>query len=388
VTAIPRPFLKWAGGKSQLLGGLRARVPKSYERYFEPFLGGGALFFSLRPAKGVLGDVNGEIVDCYTAVRDDVGGLVAALQNHRYDAGHYYAVRDADPAKLSLVERAARTIFLNKTGFNGLYRVNRAGKFNVPFGRYAKPSICNEENLRACSAALANVELVAGDFERVASRARAGDFVYFDPPYVPLSRTAAFTAYALAGLAPWVSFSEGVSRAVGAITGNGNLVKQIVFPTEVLPLKVVLATIPALLVGLIVAGVLAIAAGATSVFGTLVLLPIAVVLLLLMCAGLAYILAAVGVFLRDIKDIVGVLVMIGFFIHPIIYAPTQVPRWLGRVFAISPFTHVIGCFRDALVDGAVTRPWSWLISLVTALVLTVIGWRVFRMLRPSFGNAL
>ena len=199
MTATPRPFLKWAGGKSQLLGKLRARVPKSYERYFEPFLGGGALFFSLRPAKGVLGDVNGEIVDCYTAVRDDVRGLVAALQNHRYDAGHYYAVRDADPAKLPLVERAARTIFLNKTGFNGLYRVNRAGKFNVPFGRYAKPSICDEENLRACSAALANVELVAGDFERVASRARAGDFVYFDPPYVPLSRTSAFTAYAPGG---------------------------------------------------------------------------------------------------------------------------------------------------------------------------------------------
>jgi DNA adenine methylase len=199
VSATPRPFLKWAGGKGQLLGGLRACAPKSYVRYFEPFLGGGALFFSLRPAKGVLGDINREIVDCYTAVRDDVGNLVRALRDHRYDADHYYAVRDADPADLSLVERAARTIFLNKTGFNGLYRVNRAGKFNVPFGRYAKPAICDEENLRACSAALANAELVAGDFERVAARAKAGDFVYFDPPYVPLSRTAAFTAYAPGG---------------------------------------------------------------------------------------------------------------------------------------------------------------------------------------------
>jgi len=199
VTATPRPFLKWAGGKGQLLGQLRARVPKSYGRYFEPFLGGGALFFALRPARCMLGDVNREIVDCYTAVRDDVKGLVAALRDHRYDADHYYAVRDADPGKLPLVERAARTIFLNKTGFNGLYRVNRAGKFNVPFGRYAKPAICDEENLIACSAALANAELVAGDFGQVAARARAGDFVYFDPPYVPLSRTAAFTAYAPGG---------------------------------------------------------------------------------------------------------------------------------------------------------------------------------------------
>ena len=195
----PRPFLKWAGGKSQLLGRLRARIPPSYGRYFEPFLGGGALFFALRPARGVLSDVNREIIDCYTAVRDDVAGLVAALRDHRYESNHYYAVRDADPAKLSLVERAARTIFLNKTGFNGLYRVNRSGKFNVPFGRYSKPSICDEENLRACSAALADVELLAGDFENAAARARAGDFVYFDPPYVPLSRTAAFTAYAPGG---------------------------------------------------------------------------------------------------------------------------------------------------------------------------------------------
>lgn len=195
----PRPFLKWAGGKSQLLGQLRARIPKSFDRYFEPFLGGGALFFALRPARGVLSDVNREIIDCYTAVRDDVTDLVAALRDHRYDSKHYYAVRGADPAKLPRIERAARTIFLNKTGFNGLYRVNRAGKFNVPFGRYAKPAICDEENLRGCSAALANVELVAADFESAAGRAAAGDFVYFDPPYVPLSRTAAFTAYAPGG---------------------------------------------------------------------------------------------------------------------------------------------------------------------------------------------
>jgi DNA adenine methylase len=195
----PRPFLKWAGGKGQLLAELRALVPPLRGRYFEPFLGGGALFFDLLPPKGVLSDVNAEIVGCYATVRDRVDELIRSLKKHRYEVDHYYAVRDSDPAKLSPVDRAARTIFLNKTGFNGLYRVNSSGKFNVPFGRYAKPLICDEANLRACSAALAKVELVTCDFEESASRAKKGDFVYFDPPYVPLSRTATFTAYARGG---------------------------------------------------------------------------------------------------------------------------------------------------------------------------------------------
>lgn len=204
----------------------------------------------------------------------------------------------------------------------------------------------------------------------------------------PADNGLTYTAYVLAAMVPWLALQDVLNRATVSVSGSSSLVKQIVFPTEVLPLKVVLASLPALAVGLTVAGVIAIAAGVSTFLGTLLLLPMAVVLLLLMSAGLAYILAAVGVFLRDIKDIIGVLLMIGFFIHPIIYPPDRVPEWLGRLFAISPFTHIIGCFRDALVDGAVTRPWSWLISLVTSLVLTVIGWRVFRMLRPSFGNAL
>jgi DNA adenine methylase len=177
-------------------------VPPKFSRYFEPFLGGGALFFDRLPEKGVLSDINAEIVGCYVAVRDQVDKLIRALKVHRYEVDHYYAVRDTDPATLAPVERAARTIFLNKTGFNGLYRVNRSGKFNVPFGRYARPVICDEKNLRACSAALAKVELVVADFEGAAARARAGDFVYFDPPYVPLSRTATFTAYAPGGFGP------------------------------------------------------------------------------------------------------------------------------------------------------------------------------------------
>lgn len=197
--AAARPFLKWAGGKGQLLGELRSQIPARYGRYFEPFLGGGALFFDVLPKKGVLSDVNAEIVGCYIAVRDQVEELIRALKAHRYDARHYYAVRGTDPNSLLPVERAARTIFLNKTGFNGLYRVNRSGKFNVPFGRYAKPLICDESNLRACSVALAHTEISVCDFEKTAGRARAGDFVYFDPPYVPVSRTATFTAYAPGG---------------------------------------------------------------------------------------------------------------------------------------------------------------------------------------------
>jgi DNA adenine methylase len=197
-----KPFLKWAGGKRQLLEQLRMFIPRSYDRYFEPFLGGGALFFDLKPKKGVLSDVNPELVDCYVAVRDHVEELIRALREHPHEAKHFYAVRKMDPAELSLVERAARTIFLNKTGFNGLYRVNRSGKFNVPFGSYAKPKICDPDNLRACSAALANVQLSVRDFADAVAGARKGDFVYFDPPYVPLSRTATFTAYAAGGFGP------------------------------------------------------------------------------------------------------------------------------------------------------------------------------------------
>jgi DNA adenine methylase len=199
---LPKPFLKWAGGKRQLLKHLRTFVPRNYDRYFEPFLGGGALFFDLLPKKGVLSDVNPELVDAYIAVRDRVEDLIGALCEHRHDARHFYAVRKADPGMLSLVDRAARTIFLNKTGFNGLYRVNRSGQFNVPFGRYAKPKICDADNLRACSAALANVELSVGDFADAVAGAKKGDFVYFDPPYVPLSRTATFTSYAAGGFGP------------------------------------------------------------------------------------------------------------------------------------------------------------------------------------------
>jgi len=190
-----KPFVKWAGGKRQLLPAIRASLPKKFKRYFEPFVGGGAVFFDLEPPSAVLSDANAELINCYLAVRDHVDELVRALRDHVYEKEHYYRIRAVAPEALGEVERAARTIFLNKTGFNGLYRVNSKGVFNVPFGRFTNPNICDEPTLRACSARLADVELHRRPFEAILREARAGDFVYFDPPYIPLSKTAYFTAY-------------------------------------------------------------------------------------------------------------------------------------------------------------------------------------------------
>lgn len=197
----PKPFVKWAGGKRQLLKEFRDLYPTDFGSYYEPFVGGGAVFFDLTVLHGPLGgravlsDENQELMDCYRAIRDHVDALVRALRRHRYEERYYYDQRERDPDALALVERAARMIYLNRTGFNGLYRVNSKGKFNVPFGRHKNPTICDAPSLIACSAALADVELHQEPFEAVLDRARAGDFVYLDPPYIPLSATANFTAY-------------------------------------------------------------------------------------------------------------------------------------------------------------------------------------------------
>lgn len=201
-TALLRPFLKWAGGKRQLLPRILALVPPRVRTYVEPFVGGGALFFALaarqRFKRAVLGDVNGELINCYQALRDDVEAVIDLLAPLQNTAEEYYRVRGQTPAGMSPAARAARLIYLNRCGFNGLYRVNSSGLFNVPFGRYARPRICDPGGLRAVSRALADVELVQGDFKAVAARRTLGpnDFVYLDPPYVPLSKTASFTAYA------------------------------------------------------------------------------------------------------------------------------------------------------------------------------------------------
>jgi DNA adenine methylase len=202
-----RPFVKWAGGKGQLLPELSRRLPISFRRYHEPFLGGAALFFNLYNTDrlyhgAVLSDYNSELVLCYQTVRDDVEALIDALkqhERHRLDRAYFMDVRgwDRQPdfAQRSPIQRAARTIFLNRTCYNGLYRLNNKGQFNAPFGYYKNPLICDPENMRAASAALQIVELCVGDFGDLAERVAPGDLVYFDPPYVPVSATASFTHY-------------------------------------------------------------------------------------------------------------------------------------------------------------------------------------------------
>ena len=205
-TPAARPFLKWAGGKSQLLHELvpRVRAGMNGSGYHEPFIGGGALFFALAaegllPPRVTLSDGNPNLVTVYLAVRDEVEPLIALLADHkaRHGKEHYYAVRAEVPE--GAVARAARFIYLNKTCFNGLYRENAKGLYNVPMGAYTNPEICDVPNLRAASAALAGAEILCGDFGAVEQRVQPGDFVYFDPPYDPVSKTASFTAYAKGG---------------------------------------------------------------------------------------------------------------------------------------------------------------------------------------------
>lgn len=194
-----RPFLKWAGGKRQLLRELIRHVPKGCSRYFEPFVGGGALFFQLQPRKAVLADVNRRLIRTYKGVRDDVEDIIRLLKTYPHQKKFFYELRQVDVDKRTNAEVAAWFIYLNRTGFNGLYRVNRKNRFNVPFGRYENPTICDEETLRACSRALAGTKLLVSDFEAVTAGAKRGDFVYFDPPYMPLSVTSSFTSYTSTG---------------------------------------------------------------------------------------------------------------------------------------------------------------------------------------------
>lgn len=198
-----RPFVKWAGGKSKLLSELTGYLPQTFGSYYEGFVGGGALFFELQPEKAVLIDRNAELITTYTVIRDTVEELLEHLRRHVHDKDYYYSMRDADRSedfkRWSPIERASRFIFLNKTCFNGLYRVNSRGEFNVPFGDYSAPTIADDENLRRVSEVLKAADLLDSGFDSVADRAVAGDFVYFDPPYAPLSKTANFTSYSAGG---------------------------------------------------------------------------------------------------------------------------------------------------------------------------------------------
>ncbi|MCA9514904.1 MAG: DNA adenine methylase [Myxococcales bacterium] len=189
------PVVKWAGGKTRLLPELTARLPEDLGRYYEPFLGGAAMFLSLQPAGAVLTDINEELVHLYRTIQSDVEALIDDLDRHRYEAGYYYAMRAQNPRRLAPIARASRTLYLNKTCFNGLYRVNRRGEFNVPMGRYKNPTIGDPERLRALSEVLQGCEVVATDYATATATAQRGDFVYFDPPYFPLTRTSSFTSY-------------------------------------------------------------------------------------------------------------------------------------------------------------------------------------------------
>jgi DNA adenine methylase len=204
----PSPIVKWAGGKGQLLAQFEPYFPRDFERYIEPFVGGGAVFFHLYRRgrldgkRVVLIDRLEEMINVYRVIRSQVEELITELRRHeprKTDARYFYWLRDwdrsPDYAHLSDVERAARFIFLNRTCYNGLYRVNRRGQFNVPFGRYRNPNVCNVPRLRAVSRALQGVDLRVGDFGDCLAIAERGDLVYLDPPYHPLSDTANFTSY-------------------------------------------------------------------------------------------------------------------------------------------------------------------------------------------------
>ncbi len=199
--AVPAsPILKWAGGKTRLLPELQKRMPKTYRRYFEPFIGGGAMFFRMAPENAVLGDMNLDLVNVYRCVAWNVEAVIRKLVVLRRDHSEerYYEVRErwnGAGRALPDIARAATFIYLNKTCYNGLWRVNSRGAFNVPIGRYTDPQIFDRDQLRAASLLLQQAELHTGGYAETIESARRGDFVYFDPPYQPMSKTSSFTSY-------------------------------------------------------------------------------------------------------------------------------------------------------------------------------------------------
>lgn len=199
------PFLKWVGGKRQLMGDIEPLLPTKISTYYEPFIGGGAVFLNQQPKKAVINDYNAELINVYQVVRDDVEALIQDLATHQNEPEYFYSIRAQDRQEgfdqLSALKRASRVIYLNKTCFNGLYRVNSSGEFNTPFGRYKSPNIINETVLRAVSNYLQNndIQLLSGDFEEALKGARKGSFVYLDPPYDPISKSSNFTGYVEGG---------------------------------------------------------------------------------------------------------------------------------------------------------------------------------------------
>ena len=195
---MPRPFVKWVGGKTQLLGKLHEQLPSTFNQYVEPFVGGGALFFSVNPEKALLADSNGELINAYQVVRDNLNELIESLKDYLNEENYFYNIRSVNPLTLNPVERASRFIYLNKTCYNGLYRVNKKNEFNSPYGRYKNPTICDKGVLRSSSLALQGTALQATYFQNTLEEVADNSFVYMDPPYLPIGKQG-FTGYSKKG---------------------------------------------------------------------------------------------------------------------------------------------------------------------------------------------
>lgn len=232
---VIRPFVKWVGGKRQLLDVLTAAMPNPLTgRYFEPFIGGGALLFSQLPSRATISDINPELVNCYQVIRDDLDGLIRSLRRHKNTEEHFYFVRAKRPSTMTPLQRASRFIYLNKTCFNGLYRENKSGQFNAPYGRYANPRIVDVENLTAIHHYLSgnDVRIHHAGYQHVLDNAKAGDFIYLDPPYAPMSETANFTSYTKSGFG--LEDQKELARVFAELSRRGVKVMQSNSNTEVI----------------------------------------------------------------------------------------------------------------------------------------------------------
>ncbi len=243
-----KPILKWAGGKGQLLKNIIPEVPSSYGKYIEPFFGGGALFFDLKPENAVIADSNPELMNVYVQVASNVDAVITQLKLYVNNEEMFYSVRSQHWQELEPAIAAARTIYLNKTCYNGLYRVNKKGEFNTPFGRYKNPKICDEDNLRAASELLQTAKIVCGDYKEVLIEyAEKDDFVFLDPPYVPVSAYADFKRYTKEQffekdqreLAEEISRLQSAGVYVLLTNSNAELVQELygMYPREVIPSK-------------------------------------------------------------------------------------------------------------------------------------------------------
>lgn len=201
------PVVKWVGGKRQLLPEIAPLIPENISTYVEPFIGGAALLFHLQPKKAIINDYNSELMNVYNVIKKNPEGLIKALEIHNINNSeeYYYETRVLDRtekyATLSSIDKAARILYLNKTGYNGLFRVNQAGQFNVPYGKYKNPAIVNDVTIKAVSKYFnsANIKFLTGDYKQALKGLRKGSFVYFDPPYMPISSSSSFTGYTESG---------------------------------------------------------------------------------------------------------------------------------------------------------------------------------------------